>query len=76
MGRMSGPHQPPEGLRALDLNRLVGLSVDEARAIVEDAGGQLRVTRRGEAVTADYRPARVTVLVDDRERVTRVFGLG
>ncbi len=74
--------QPPAALRDLDLTSLIGLSVGRARAVVEAAGGQLRDVRAGQAMTMDYRPNRVTVIVadpaDETEQavVSEVFGIG
>ncbi|MCW2541826.1 MAG: hypothetical protein JWN95_3551 [Frankiales bacterium] len=66
----------PGSLGALDLTSLVGLSEDEARQAVTEAGGTLRCIYKEDApVTADYRPDRVTAWVDDH-RIRRVFGLG
>lgn len=76
MEPMTGLPEPPDELRALDFAGFVGQPADEVRRAVEAAGGQLRVTRPGEAVHLDYRPARVTVVVDPDDRVTQVVGLG
>jgi hypothetical protein len=65
----------PLDLSELDLRSLVGLPFAEARAIVLRAGGQIRSTVPGGAVTADFRPTRVTVVVVD-DVVTEAFGLG
>ncbi len=64
----------PEAVGRLDLDSLVGLSVAEARARVEEAGGILRAVPRGRAIGLSYQPGRVTVLTDD-DRVTSVLGL-
>jgi hypothetical protein len=59
----------------LNLDELVGRSVDEARAAVVAAGGTLRAVTADQAVTADYRPHRVTLLIEDG-RVVRNLGIG
>jgi hypothetical protein len=53
----------------------VGLPFAEARAIVLHSGGQIRSTVPGGAVTTEFRPTRVTVVVVD-DVVTEAFGLG
>jgi hypothetical protein len=65
----------PDALQHLDLDALVGQSLEEARAAVEDAGGVLRAAGPNDAVTLDYRPDRVTVVVEDG-RVTSCYGIG
>jgi len=65
----------PDALTRLDLDALVGQSVEEARAAVYDAGGVLRAVAPGEAVTLDYRADRVTVVVEDG-RVASHHGIG
>jgi hypothetical protein len=65
----------PEALARLDLDALVGQSVEEARAAVHDVGGVLRAVAPQDAVTLDYRPDRVTVIVEDG-RVTSHLGIG
>jgi len=64
----------PAALGRLDLDSLIGLSVAEARARVEEAGGKLRAVPRGRAMGLPYHPGLVTVLTDD-DRVTSVLGL-
>ncbi len=67
----------PEALGRLDLGSLIGLSVPQARARVEDAGGDLHAITIGEGINFDSRPRRVTVVTDDdRDRVVRVLGRG
>jgi len=67
----------PAALADLDLDSLAGLTVAQARAWVEAAGGELRAVTAGEGVTFDLRPRRVTVLVDDdRTGVVQVLGRG
>jgi hypothetical protein len=65
----------PRALAALDLDALVGQSVEEARAAVHDAGGVLRAVAPEDAVTLEYRPDRVTVVVEDG-RVVSHHGIG
>ena len=72
-----------ESSTSVDVPDIVGQSVDEATATLDDAGLTLRVVRRdGEdlAVTADYVPTRVNVAVetqdDGTEQVTEVVNLG
>src|SRR6188472_3182497 len=62
---------------------IVGKTVDEATATLQDAGLTLRVVKRdGEdlAATADYVPTRVNVAVetqaDGTEKVTQVVSVG
>ncbi|MGX7681956.1 I78 family peptidase inhibitor [Jatrophihabitans sp. DSM 45814] len=62
-------------LAELDLESLVGLPVTEARARVEGAGGVLRAAAPNSALTMDYRPDRVTLIVED-ENVISVYGRG
>ncbi|MDQ6848775.1 MAG: hypothetical protein M3070_02050 [Actinomycetota bacterium] len=62
-------------LSELDLDALVGRRVDEARAAITEAGGILRAVSPDQAVTADYRSHRVTLLVEDG-RVIRNLGIG
>lgn len=65
----------PHDLLALDLTALVGRPVEDARQVVEAAGGRLRTVAPGGALTMDYRPDRVTLEVID-DLVTAVHGLG
>jgi Potato inhibitor I family len=67
--------EPNPQLAALDLDGLVGRPIGEATATVERAGGHVRAVAPGSAVTADYRPDRVTLVVQDG-RVVSVFGIG
>ncbi|MET3808804.1 hypothetical protein ABIB25_005834 [Nakamurella sp. UYEF19] len=71
---------PPRDLATLDqldLDSLVGLSVVQARARVEEAGGDLRAVTFDEGITLDRQPRRVTVVTDeDRAEVVRVLGRG
>jgi hypothetical protein len=62
-------------LEHIDLDALVGRSVDEAREIVTGAGGTLRTLAPDQPMTLDYRADRVTVIVDN-ERVERSLGIG
>jgi hypothetical protein len=68
-----------EVLRKLDLEGLVGLTVDEAGAKVEDAGGIFRAVGSDEHqglltnVTLDGNPTRITVVVTSG-RVVTVWG--
>ncbi len=54
----------PVALLELDLDDLIGLPVDKARALLESAGGRLRAVAPGQAVTMDYRGDRVTATVE------------
>jgi hypothetical protein len=74
-GRIIKSMQVPESLQALALDSLVGASVAEAEATVAAVGGTLRAVAPGQAVTADYRPTRVTVTAENG-RVTAVHGIG
>lgn len=65
----------PQTLQDLDLSALVGQSVDRARESVEQAGGVLRTVEPDGAMTADYRPTRVTVVVRDGV-VLQSLGIG
>ncbi len=67
----------PETLGRLDLDSLVGLSVVQARARVQEAGGDLRAVTFSEGITFDRQPRRVTVVTDNaRAEVVRVLGRG
>lgn len=46
----------PEALGRLDLDSLIGLSVEQARDRVETAGGVLRAVPRGRAIGLSYCP--------------------
>ncbi len=61
----------PEALGQLDLDSLIGLNVPQARARVEEAGGDLLAIAIGEGINFDFRPRRVTVVID-QGRVVRV----
>lgn len=67
--------EPPQSLQNLDLDTLVGLPVERARVVVEEAGGVLRAVAPGDVVTLEYRSDRVTVLVIDGE-VIESRGIG
>ena len=67
--------EPPQGLKGLDLDALVGLPVERARTIVDQAGGVLRAVAPGDVVTLEYRPDRVTVVVVNGE-VIESNGIG
>jgi hypothetical protein len=62
------------------MQRLLGLSLDEARVEVEGAGGRCRAIGSDEhqglptAMTADLRPDRVTVVITSG-RVVETFGI-
>ena len=66
---------PAAPLTGFDLRGLVGLSEVEARLRTEAAGGVLRAVAPGSTVTLEYRPNRITVIVEDG-RVTTVRGVG
>ena len=72
-----------EQTASVDVPDIVGESVDDATATLEDAGLTLRISKRdGEelAGTADYVPTRVNVAVetqdDGTEQVTEVISVG
>jgi hypothetical protein len=65
----------PAELLELDLSTLLGRTEAEARQLVEAASGSLRATAPNQAVTLDYRPERVTIVVVD-DRVVSVQGIG
>lgn len=65
----------PTALAELDLNGLVGMPSAEAAATVEKAEGIVRRIPRGGLMTMDYRPNRVTLVVED-DVVTEVIGIG
>jgi len=67
--------EPPRSLQDLDLAGLIGLPVERARAVVEQAGGSLRAVAPGEFVTLEHRADRVTVLVVNGE-VIESHGIG
>ena len=65
----------PQSLQDFDLPSLIGRPVAEARHSVEGAGGVARLVAPGGAVTLDYRPNRVTLIVDE-DRVVGTRGIG
>jgi hypothetical protein len=67
--------EPPQSLQNLDLDGLIGLPVDRARAVVEEAGGMLRAVAPGDVLTMEYRADRVTVVVVNGE-VIESHGIG
>ena len=54
----------PQALQYLDLAGLVGLPLEEATEMITAAGGHVRAVPPGSVVTADYRPDRVTLIVE------------
>jgi hypothetical protein len=75
---MEPTEQPLERLGALqrlDLDTLLGRSVDDVRGAVEHAGGVLRAVPPNSAMTLEYRPDRVTVVVEN-DVVTAQLGIG
>ena len=73
----SGPQSSdtPTALAALDLDELVGGPVQSAQDRIESAGGRLRAAARNQPLTMDYRPDRVTLIVED-DVVVSVVGIG
>jgi hypothetical protein len=67
--------ETPALLQALDLNGLVGKPVDEARTLIEAAGGAARIVGPDDAVTQEYRSNRVTLVAEDG-KITAVGGIG
>ncbi|MDQ1730354.1 MAG: Peptidase inhibitor family [Pseudonocardiales bacterium] len=65
----------PADLADLDLDALIGMPIEQATAVVESEGGFVRVAAPGQAVTLDYRPDRVTLVVQDGI-VVRQVGIG
>lgn len=67
----------PDALARLDVTSLVGLTVAEARARVEQLGGALRalVDAPGTPIDAMFKRNRVTVITQD-DRVVRTLGFG
>jgi hypothetical protein len=59
----------------LDLAELAGRSTQQARSIVEAAGGRVRVIAPGGLVTMEYVPNRITLTVVD-DVVTQALGPG
>lgn len=55
----------PEALVRLDLNSLIGLSVAQARALVQEAGGVLQPIYPGRAVGLQYHPVVVAVMIEE-----------
>jgi hypothetical protein len=51
-----------------------GLPMPDVVDTAEADGHEVRVVRAGDALTADYRPNRLNVVVDDDDQVLRVFG--
>lgn len=70
------PPRDRGALERLDLDSLIGLTVPQARAVVKESGGVVRAVVEGEGITLDYYSDRVTVVVDDANRVVRVLGRG
>ncbi len=62
-------------LDQLDLTTLLGQPVDQARRAVTEAGGTVRAVAPHQPVTLDFRPDRVTLVVEDGV-VTEVAGIG
>jgi hypothetical protein len=48
-------------------------SVDDVRAEADAAGASVRAVRRGDSLTMDFRPSRLTVVVED-DRIVEVLG--
>jgi hypothetical protein len=57
--------QVPDALKQLDLGKLAGVPADDAREVVERAGGQVRITAPDGYVFADFRADRVTLVVEN-----------
>jgi len=68
------PRRDQAALERMDLDSLIGMPVPQARAVVEKLDGVLRAVVEGGAITLDYRPDRVTVVVDAVDCVVRVLG--
>ncbi len=51
-----------------------GLPMPDVVDAAEADGHQVRVVQAGDAMTLDYRPNRLNVVVDDEGAVLRVFG--
>ena len=66
---------PDPQLAALDFAALVGRPVAAAAAAVEQASGSARVVGRTDFITLDYRPDRVTLVVENGT-VVQVTGIG
>jgi hypothetical protein len=52
-------------------DRFVGLSAEEATCLAEQLGIDLRLYGAGDAITADFRPARLNGELDGDGRVAR-----
>ena len=63
-----GPQAP--ACDAAGLQGLVGQPVSVVNSM--NHRGPVRIVRPGQAVTMDYRPDRLTVEVDRRDRITRI----
>nr|P81712.1 RecName: Full=Subtilisin inhibitor CLSI-I [Canavalia lineata]AAB32689.1 subtilisin inhibitor, CLSI-I [Canavalia lineata, seeds, Peptide, 65 aa] [Canavalia lineata]prf//2024227A subtilisin inhibitor [Canavalia lineata] len=56
---------------------LVGVTAEEAEKIKEEMSGvEIQVVPPGSFVTADYKPQRVRLYVDESNKVTRTPGIG
>lgn len=55
----------PESLRELNVQALVGQPVDEARHLIEAAGGEVWTVEPGAAMDASLRPRRVVLTISD-----------
>ena len=58
-------------LKPFRVKLLIGVSADEARERIESAGRVARVAPVGGAVTADLRPGRITIWIDDDGKVAQ-----
>ena len=65
----------PRALQELDLASLVGLPLAEATELVTAAAGHVRAVQPGSVVTADFRPDRVTLIVE-HDVVLECVGIG
>lgn len=74
MSDEAAEHIPPR-LRELELAQLIGQTPEQARLVVEAAGGVLRTYRTGEALSFDYRAHRVSARVE-HDHIVEVLGFG
>jgi hypothetical protein len=63
-----------EAAQRFQVDTLPGRTIDEARAIIQAAGGHLQLYAAGDVLTADFRTDRVRALVADGRVVSASVG--
>jgi hypothetical protein len=66
--------QAAEAAERFQLDTLAGRSVEDARLVVEGAGGHFQPFHRGDALTLDFRTDRVRALIEDGRVVSASVG--